>query len=96
MDPYNAPDADQLRHLPVHNDSEGLRWVIREHRTSSQPAVHSIEVLCLDDSALRKDILLSAEVVFTDLKTLTGDMGPDAIIEIVKRTFRDYEPQDFT
>ncbi len=98
MSPYNTPSAEELGG-PVHIDDEGLRWAVRPTQVvsitaSGSPDVQAaIELVCLDDSALRKEIHLSSPTDFQDFKAQYGDVGVGELIKAVKATYLDYEPE---
>ncbi len=99
MHPYNAPPGDEFRHVKPFIDNDGLRWVIRRTTAvrrspagvETKPAV---EVICLDDSALRKEVLLQDEGTYNDATAFAvGDID-EGLVEAVKSTF-DAFPEDF-
>lgn len=96
LEPVNAPDLNEVGGRDVYEDPDGLRWIIIETLSAGDRPIKSVEVICLDDSALRKDILLRAETDYADLRAVTGDAGPLALIDAVKRTFREYTPTPAT
>ena len=99
MSPYNAPSAAELGE-PMYVDDEGLRWAVRETQgvvanASGHAEVHAaVELVCLDDSALRKEIRLDTATSFHDFKAQFGDIGVTELIRVVKGTFLDYEPDE--
>ncbi len=78
-------------------DDEGLRWAVRETQsivanTSGHPELYpAVELVCLDDSALKKEIRLASATTFHDFKTQFGDYGVSELIKVVKSTFRELE-----
>jgi|SRR3990172_593671 len=71
ISPSNAPDPEELAHQPSFTDEEGLRWAVRRTRaqrvTRTGVMVHpAVEVICLDDSALQKEILLENDATYDD------------------------------
>lgn len=99
MHPYNAPPWDEFRDVEPYVDSEGLRWVIRPTKVLRQEQTKvvprpAVEVICLDDSAMRKEVLLKDESTYADAKLLSiGDID-EAIVNAVKETFEPL-PTDF-
>ncbi len=62
MYPYNAPPSEFVENEII-RDEEHLRWIIRRGRglvemRENISTCPSLELLCLDDSALRSDVLL--------------------------------------
>ncbi len=98
MSPYNAPSAEELGG-PVYVDDEGLRWAARPtHTVNVSPSGHAevraaVEFVCLDDSALRKEIQLGSATNFQEFRAQYGDVGVGELIKAVKGTFLDYEPE---
>jgi len=97
MSPYNAPSAEELGD-PLHVDDEGLRWAVRPMKAvgvtaSGDTEVRSaIELVCLDDSALRKEIQLASGTNFEEFKAQYGEIGLRELIKAVKGTYLNYEP----
>ncbi len=95
MSAYNAPSSEELG-APDFTDSEGLRWVIRPDRivqvTEGGPAVvDACEFVCLDDSALRKDVALLGRTL-DELKAGPNDALRAEIVLRLKGTFEEFEP----
>ena len=95
MSAYNAPSAEELGPADF-TDSEGLRWVVRPAkivRAASGAApgvVEAAEFVCLDDSALRKDVALSGHTI-EELKSGTQVALLAEIVDRIKSTFEEYE-----
>jgi|SRR5579859_3324524 len=92
MDPLNAPNVEELSRFKPFKDKEGLRWVVRD--VSGDGPLKMAEVVCLDDSALRKDLLLQDEQTLPALRAAFGLEGDQALVEAVKGTFLDLQPED--
>ena len=100
MYPYNTPDAEELKDYPAVKDDEDLNWVVRPTQVvrihEGKPEIHSgVEAICLDDSALRKEITLSPEDTFDDLMRVWGQEGLRALVEGVKSLYEEL-PDDGT
>ena len=97
MHPYNAPSASALEHPHRFTDNEGLEWVVQPttlvRQTEAGPKIlPAVEVICLQDSALRKKILLQDETTYVDAK-LTSAMNIDeGLISVVKSTYEELGP----
>jgi hypothetical protein len=99
MHPYNAPDREEYRGLEVIYDDENLRWVIVRTEVlrvglQRPERIPAIRLICLDDSALRNDVLLNSSQTYDDLVTTWGGAGKYAIISSVKQGFRDLKTED--
>lgn len=99
MYPYNAPDADELSGHEVVTDEEGLGWVLRQTELvrvgpGGATNVPGVELVCLDDSALRKEVLLGIPSRFDYFASMMGDEVKLKLIRAVKGVFPDYEPAD--
>lgn len=99
MYPYNAPDADELSGHEVVTDEEGLRWVLKQTELvrvgpGGATNVPGVELICLADSALRKEILLGTSSRFDYFMSMVGDEGKLKLVRAVKGMFSDYEPVD--
>lgn len=99
MHPYNAPPWDEFRNAKPYIDDEDLRWVVRAVRTvrksgggiEERPA---LEVICLDDSALHKEVFLDDEFTYEDAKRFgPGDIDA-GLVSAVKGLFEPF-PEDF-
>jgi hypothetical protein len=88
--------GDRGREIPpIVSDNEGLRWATRRRRTLviiDEPERRpSLELICLDDSALKK------EIAFQDDDAVNGYLSTEAVerllrlIELVKETYTDLE-----
>jgi hypothetical protein len=91
MSPFNAPDVEQLGNLAVTKDDEGLRWVVRRLPPTLPETVALVEVICLDDSALKREIVLRPETVYDDAKLMAPFDVDTELVKLVKSTFRAYE-----
>lgn len=93
MWPYNTPSEEELG-PPAVVDDEGLRWVVRQSRAVrleegvpvDRPA---LELICLDDSALRKEVLGADEVTLDAFVRSHGALGLGAVVAAIKSTFLD-------
>ena len=99
MYPYNTPDADELSGHEVVTDEEGLRWILKQTEVvrvgpGGATNVPGVELICLDDSALRKEVLLGTPSRFDYFVSMVGDEGKLKLIRAVKGMFPDYEPVD--
>ncbi len=99
MYPYNTPDADELGGHEVVTDEEGLRWILRQTELvrigpGGAANVPGVELVCLDDSALRKEVLLGTASRFDYFVSMMGDEGKLKLIRAVKGMFPVYEPAD--
>ncbi len=88
MYPYNAPPSE-FPENEVIKDEEDLRWIIRRGRGLVEMREQvltrpSIELVCLDDSALRSDVLLGENISSTEIFTLADER---ALIKAVKDRF---------
>jgi hypothetical protein len=96
MSPYNVPSAAELG-PPIFTDTEGLRWVVRPTKIiqadlPSAAVLQAAEFVCLDDSALRKDVALSGET-FDEFRSQAQPARLAAIVESIKSTFQEYSPR---
>lgn len=97
MEPYNAPSRDELGAGKLADD-EGLEWTFRQVQAVRADAngrpqhVPAVELICLDDSALRKEVLLQDSDTLDNLLRTHGTAGVGELIIAVKSTFREYEP----
>mgnify|MGYP001595158171 CR=1 FL=1 len=94
MYPYNAPWDDEQPPERIFADKEGLQWTIRPS-TAVRQGVHgpesvpAVEVVCLDDSALARQVLMDTPETYQDaLRVAVPDIR-QALVEEVKRTFED-------
>jgi len=96
MSAFNAPSAEELG-APDLTDAEGLRWVIRPVRsvratTVGSDLVEAAEFVCLDDSALRKDVVMG-EGSIDQLKANT--VLATGVVDQIKGTYEDFDPPQF-
>ena len=97
MAAYNTPSLEELGQ-PIYTDDENLRWVVRPTETvrlSESGALatsEGVEFICLDDSALRKELLLTGGQSFGAFRSKLGELDLPAIVNGIKSTFLDYEP----
>ena len=52
------------------------------------------EVICLDDSALRREIVLRPETVYDDAKLMAPYNVDAELVRMVKSTFKAYESEE--
>jgi hypothetical protein len=92
--PANIPNPSELPKYRI-KDEEGLDWTYRpatmksrdrDGRISDVPAV---ELICLDDSALRGFIELADDDTLNDVRTTLGDIGLIELMKVVKAEFPD-------
>ena len=89
IDPANAPDPEELARHPSFTDTEGLRWVVRQvvvKRVTRGGIVEhpAVEAICLDDSALRDEVLLENNATYQEaLKWATFDINEE-LADLVK------------
>lgn len=96
MSPYNAPDARNYDEDDMIEDRDGLTWATR--RTEVLRVVNeelttlpALELICLDDSAMRDEIAFDSEVTLSDYLTAYGDEGIRELIAAVTEDFREYD-----
>jgi len=99
MHPYNAPDREEYRGYGVIYDDEKLRWVIVRTEVlrvglQRPERIPAIRLICLDDSALRNDVLLNSSQTYDELVTTCGEAGRLAIVSSVKQGFRVLKTED--
>ncbi len=92
MDPINVPDSGESPNRQPIVDADGLRWVVRKLPSNKEGAKPTLEVACLDDSALRRQILLQDDDTSDNLNAMTGHLGELALVESVKKTFLEFTP----
>jgi hypothetical protein len=98
MAAYNAPSLEELGPA-IFTDEEGLRW--SAHPTQAlrleggrDPVIsEGIEFVCLDDSALRKEISLPPGSSPATFRSESKPRDFARIVEAIKATYREYEPQ---
>lgn len=95
--PYNAPHIPEgALDVEPFVDQEGLRWITRQTRSvrrtqeGAQPSP-AVEVICLDDSALRKLIFLQDEATYQDAVQFGPADIDEALVRAVKDTFDDVD-----
>lgn len=91
MWPYNTPNEDELG-APALVDDEGLKWVVRPSRVvrlEGGRAVEkqALEFICLDDSALRKEVSEAQDFTLEAFRARHGDAGLKAVVQTIKGTF---------
>lgn len=96
MSPYNTPDEAEFRSDRKITDGEGLRWIVRYKKLPRQLQIVGqpdalLHVVCLDDSALRRDVFLQDSNVYSDLIDYVGDEAAMNVILAVKSTFEKLE-----
>lgn len=94
MSPYNAPDARDFNEDEMIEDGDGLNWAVRPTNVlrviDGEPThMPALELICLDDSALRDQIVFESEATLTDYLEAHGDEGKRELIEHVKGLYRD-------
>lgn len=92
MYPYNMPDAEELQRLPQVEDDEDLRWAYRKTRTVSvedgAPGLKDgLELLCLDDSALKGVIPFKDADTRADFLAMHGGEGVRELVKLLKSTY---------
>jgi hypothetical protein len=89
MAAYNAPSLEELGPA-IHTDEENLRWAVRASRAvrldeGGRPLQSSgLEFICLDDSALRKEVLVEGGHTVN-----VQQLDLAAIVRDIKATFQD-------
>lgn len=96
MHPYNAPSSRALEYLRRFRDDEGLEWVIQPttavRRTAAGPQkLPAVEVICLDDSALRKEILLKDENTYIYAQQESAMDIDQGLVSVVKSTYEELD-----
>lgn len=96
MRPYNAPDPKEFRQADRLTDNEGLKWAFRRIETvrvtdTGPETWPAVELICLDDSALRKEVILDDETTFGDMLTAWGQEGIQALVDAVKELYLEYQ-----
>ncbi len=98
MAAFNAPSLDELGPA-IYTDDEHLRWAVRPTRAihldeGGRPvAASGVEFICLDDSALRKEVFLGAAQIREDPRSMVQGLDLARIVGEIKATFQDYDPQ---
>ena len=93
-DPHNMPDVEEYRGHQKITDDEGLTWVViavtgiqrRDGQLVKAPAAKCV---CLDDSALQREVGLDRDETLRDLISMHGGEGLKALIETVKSLYED-------
>jgi hypothetical protein len=97
MSPFNAPSRDELG-APKFVDEEGLNWTYRQVQTlrldtAGHPVrLPAVELICLDDSALRKEVLLADGSVLDNFLAQYGSGAISELVTTVKSMFLQYTP----
>lgn len=92
--PANIPSPSELPHDRI-KDEEGLSWTFRPTTMKSRNRdghIHdlpAVELICLDDSALRGVIELDDPDTLHDLKATLGDLGLSELVAVVKGEYPD-------
>jgi len=99
MSPYNTPDESEYRNADHLVDDAGLKWAIRAKRVPSRGgeplADVVVEVVCLDDSALRRDILMQTSTTLDDFRLYVGKHTAAAeLVAAVRATYEHIEPDE--
>ena len=97
--PFNRGDVRDYPGASPFVDDEGLRWVVRDaiavtRRGASYEALPAVQVICLDDSALRKDIGFSG-TTRDDIRQMHRDILNDELVKVVKGSFQDLEADEY-
>ncbi len=98
MAAYNAPSLEELGPA-IYKDDENLRWAARPTRTiqlneAGKPLPSDgVEFICLDDSALRKEVLLAGGQSVNAFLSAVLQYDLAAIVGGIKATFQDYDPE---
>lgn len=98
MAPVNAPSVEEFEGA-IHVDEEGLRWAARSVQAvrldpNGDPGLQdAMELVCLDDSALRKEVRGAELSTLVDFEKQFGELGMGALVTVVKSTYRDFKPQ---
>jgi len=100
MEPYNVPDQTGYAGWNQITDEEGLRWVINKNRIQKVPEYlqpfSSMEFVCLDDSALRRNILFQDSNAYDRFAETRGSTGDEQLIKHIKSSFEEVEPEQLT
>jgi hypothetical protein len=100
MAPYNAPDADEFPERYKFQDENGLSWGARRLQTpivnKDGPVLrHSVELVCLDDSALRGEIPFATGETLDDFLSIHGTAGLAALAALLtSRMDNAYDPTE--
>lgn len=93
--PFNRGDVRDYPGSSPFVDDEGLRWVVRDATALARAgagyeAVPAVQVICLDDSALRKDIGFSG-TTREDIRRMHGGILNGELVKLVKGSFEELE-----
>lgn len=94
MYPYNPPWTDEVPPGIIYTDEEELQWTIRQTtvvRTgpSGSEASPAVQLVCLSDSAMKRDILLQDSHTYDDALQFWGRGINEELIRVVKSTFKE-------
>ena len=99
MYPYNTPNEDDFLGSAILLDDEGLRWAVKtiEVQPNSAGAYRPdalVEVVCLDDSAMRRELLIEMKSLPEVLSG--GDRAHQSkeLVQVVKATYHDLNPEN--
>ena len=97
--PTSLPTIDYVSDENLVIDAEQLRWVLREivqpqlQSNSEITTSRAIDVICLDDSALRGQVGITASLTLAEVLSLQA-AAARAIVETVKGQFRNYSLEE--
>lgn len=87
--PHNVPDEQDVR-PPIVIDSDGLRWATKRRQTvvvNAEPEVRPcLELVCLYDSALRKEIVFPDDEAIERFLTADAEERLRSLIQLLKQT----------
>jgi len=91
MYPYNSPN-EQAINSPIVQDREGLRWATKRQKITlvtneTSEERPSLELICLDDSALKKEIAFDDENVINEYLAIGAEGKLLTLIDLVKNTY---------
>lgn len=94
MYPYNAPWDDDNPSLDDVIDDEGLNWTFRRSTAVRQSSeglitVPAIDVVCLDDSAMARQVGMEGYTSFDAFVAALGQVGLAALVAAVKSMYED-------
>ena len=95
---YNQPDREDYFGAKFWDDPHGLRWAFRSEKSvqlgpSGPELIPSVEVACLDDSAIRRSIPLQAWTSFDEARKQLGDADYQALTDAVQSTYDSLDPR---
>jgi hypothetical protein len=98
LSPSNAPDADELRRHKQLVDAEGLTWAFRPAESilaghTGPTKVPAIELICLDDSAMRSVIPFKNLSTLSEYEAARGEVGLHELVNFVKSNYQDFAPE---